>query len=206
MRRKGITTVLCAAMMSALVFAAPTFAEDVTEAVTESVSEAASSDEEVSFELPIILTSAGQSADVDIADTLCKKAGIDEYMNATISADEVTDQYKTLIIAVGGSSKGLGAAGIDADEELERVEAVIEKAKEEGLTILAMHTGGSARRGTLSDKFLEPVFSQADAAIVVSEGDQDNAMKDIIDEAKIDSYYIDNAVGALEVLQTLFAE
>ncbi|MEA4932542.1 MAG: DUF6305 family protein, partial [Lawsonibacter sp.] len=101
---------------------------------------------------PIVLTSIGQSADVDIVDTLCSKAGLTVYTNATLTADELTDQYKTLIVAVGGSSKGLGAAGIDAEQELKRSEDLLAKAKELGMTVVAMHTGGSARRGTLSDQ------------------------------------------------------
>ena len=74
---------------------------------------------------PAILTSIGQSADVDIANTLCSKAGIEVTMNKSITGDELPDDCKTLILAVGGSSKGLGAAGIDADQELARTDALI---------------------------------------------------------------------------------
>ena len=49
---------------------------------------------------------------------------------------------------------------------------------EKGITILAMHTGGSARRGTLSDSFINPAFEGCDAAIVVSEGDTDGLMSE----------------------------
>ena len=41
------------------------------------------------------------------------------------------------------------------------------------MTIVALHIGGSARRGTLSDKFIPDAFGAADAAIIVSEGDSD---------------------------------
>ena len=100
--------------------------------------------------------------------------------NLATSAD--LGDAKTLIVVVGGSSKGLGAAGIDADGELERLDELMTAAKDAGLSIIAMHTGGEARRGDLSDKFITPVFNMADYAIVVSSGDSDGMMNDLSQE------------------------
>ena len=111
---------------------------------------------------------------------------------------------KTLILAVGGSSKGLGAAGIDADQELARTDALIAAAKEKGITILALHTGGSARRGTLSDSFITPAFQGCDAAIVVSEGDTDGLMAGILSGNGTPAIYVENTAGALGALKTAF--
>lgn len=156
------------------------------------------------FSTPAILTSIGQSADVDIANTLCSKAGIAVTMDKSITGDELPDDCKTLILAVGGSSKGLGAAGIDADQELARTDALIAAAKEKGISILALHTGGSARRGTLSDSFINPAFQGCDAAIVVSEGDTDGLMAGILAGNSTPATYIENTAGALGALQTAF--
>ncbi len=156
------------------------------------------------FSTPAILTSIGQSADVDIANTLCSKAGIEVTMDKSITGDELPDDCKTLILAVGGSSKGLGAAGIDADQELARTDALIAAAKEKGISILALHTGGSARRGTLSDSFINPAFQGCDAAIVVSEGDTDGLMAGILAGNSTPATYIENTAGALGALQTAF--
>lgn len=155
---------------------------------------------------PAILTSIGQSADVDIANTLCTKAGIEVTLNKSITGDELPDDCKTLILAVGGSSKGLGAAGIDADQELARTDALIAAAKEKGITVLALHTGGSARRGTLSDSFITPAFEGCDAAIVVSEGDTDGLMSGILAKNSTPATYIENTAGALGALQTAFGK
>ena len=140
---------------------------------------------------PAILTSIGQSADVDIANTLCTKAGIEVTMNKNITGADLPDDCKTLILAVGGSSKGLGAAGIDA-------------AKEKGIIVLALHTGGSARRGTLSDSFITPAFQGCDAAIVVSEGDSDGLMSGILSGNGTPAIYVDNTAGTLDALKTAF--
>ena len=92
---------------------------------------------------------------------------------------------QTLIVVVGGSSKGLGAAGIDADGELARLAELIDGAKSAGLSVIAMHTGGEARRGELSDKFITPIFEKADYAIVVAAGDEDGLMAGICANAGI---------------------
>lgn len=155
---------------------------------------------------PAILTSIGQSADVDIANTLCTKAGIEVTLNKNITGDELPDDCKTLILAVGGSSKGLGAAGIDADQELARTDALIAAAKDKGITVLALHTGGSARRGTLSDSFITPAFQGCDAAIVVSEGDSDGLMSGILATNGTPATYVENTAGSLAALQNAFGK
>ena len=131
----------------------------------------------------------GQSADVNVVQTLLKKCEIDSDLNATVTADDL-GSYKTLVLAIGGSSKGLGAAGVDENQELDRVKSVIAKAEEQGMTIIALHIGGSARRGTLSDKFIPDALAAADAAIIVSEGDSDGFMKGIVTENGVATAFI----------------
>ena len=157
-----------------------------------------------SCQLPVLLTSVGQSADVDIVATHCKKIKLDVYQNNTIKAEELTNKYKTIILAVGGSNKGLGAAGIDADQELARTDALIAKAKELGMTVIAMHVGGADRRGTLSDSFIKPAFAAADIAIIVESGDTDNLMHDILAGNSTPTAYVAKSSGARDVLKTLF--
>ena len=115
-------------------------------------------------EYPALVTSGGQSADYQMIATVMEKQGMEFTTNNLATSADLGDA-KTLIVVVGGSSKGLGAAGIDADGELERLDELMTAAKDAGLSIIAMHTGGEARRGDLSDKFITPVFNMADYAI-----------------------------------------
>ena len=153
---------------------------------------------------PAVLTSVGQSADVEIVGTLCGKAGIEVTLNNTINAEDLPSDCKTLILAVGGSSKGLGAAGIDADQELARTDALLKKADELGIPVVAMHTGGSARRGTLSDSFITPSFAAADVAVVVAEGDGDGLMSGILAGNSTPSAYVEQVADCIATLKTLF--
>ena len=118
-------------------------------------------------ETPALITSAGQSADASMLSAILEKAGFSCDIETSIGADSFdTSAYKTLIIGVGGSQKGLGAAGVDADVEQERVDAVVAKAEEADMTIIVAHIGGSARRGELSDGFISAVSPKADYLLV----------------------------------------
>lgn len=160
------------------------------------------------FEGPILLTSVGQSADVNIVNTLLTKAGVEDVRLATnATADDVAG-YKTLVLAVGGSSKGLGAAGIDENEELARVLAIIEAAQVNDVKILSLHVGGQARRGVLSDMFIPDAVEASAAMIVVRGGDEYEGLKisDLLYENEIPAAYVDNTVGVVEPLQLVFGK
>lgn len=160
------------------------------------------------FEGPILLTSVGQSADVNIVNTLLQKAEVaDVKLSVSAQAEEVAG-YKTLVLAVGGSSKGLGAAGIDEKQELARVVAVIEAAKANDVKILSLHVGGQARRGVLSDLFIPDAVKASDAMIVVKSGDAYEGLKisDILFENDISAAYVDNTADVIEQLSLVFAD
>lgn len=159
------------------------------------------------FEEPILLTSVGQSADVNIVDTLLKKCGIEARMSATVEAGEVAS-YKTLVLAVGGSSKGLGAAGIDEKEELARVQSLIEAAKASDVKILSLHIGGQARRGVLSDMFIPDAVNASDAMIVVETGDafEGLAISDLLREGNIPAAYVKTQIDVVAPLQLVFGK
>ncbi len=124
---------------------------------------------------PAFLTSVGQSADVEMVKVLMDRAGIPYKADVKVKAADLgASGSKSLVLAIGGSSKGLGAAGISAEAELERAKAVIVEAKKKGLKIIGLHVGGEARRGELSDKFVLAAVPQCDYVIVVAEGNKDN--------------------------------
>lgn len=149
----------------------------------------------------VLITSVGQSPEATTLANLLKRAKVDGYtLNNTVTADAVTSMYKVLVMVVGGSSKGLGGAGLDQEKETARVTAVIDKAKELGLTIVCMHIGGVDRRGTMSDAFIDLAFPSAQYAIVVAEGDTDNHMYDILAKNNVPSAFVEKQMDARTVL------
>ena len=124
------------------------------------------------FEGPALITSIGQSADGQLVKVLADRTGINYSYDSLAPASAVKD-YKTLILVVGGSSKGLGAAGINQEQEESRAKAVIAAAGESGCKILFMHVGGEARRGDLTDRFVTIAAPAAQYLIIVADGNKD---------------------------------
>ena len=112
------------------------------------------------YSQPVFVTSFGQSTDAAMLDTVMKRIGVEYVYNATATADAIKG-YKTVVIAVGASTKGLGAAGISEAEETERAKAIMQVIQETGAEVICCHIGGSARRGTLSDLFADMVMAKA---------------------------------------------
>ncbi len=123
---------------------------------------------------PALLTSVGQSADIEMVKVLLEKIAIPYKGEAQAKAgDLAASGARTLILVLGGSTKGLGAAGISADAEIERTKALVAEAKKLGMTIIGLHIGGEARRGELSDKFIQTAAPACNYVLVVSEGNKD---------------------------------
>lgn len=133
---------------------------------------------------PLMLTSAGQSADVKMVESLIKKNELDYAIDVTL-APETFGNAKTLVIVIGGSSKGLGAAGIDAEDELERINSIIQTARDKNISIIGMHIGGKGRRGELSDRFISNVVPYLDYFVVVEGGDADGFLTSLATENNV---------------------
>ncbi|NPE20480.1 hypothetical protein DWB64_01515 [Fusibacter sp. A1] len=146
-------------------------------------------------EQPILVTSSGQSADVQMLKAVLTNLEFDFDFNPTVEADAI-EKYKTIIFVIGGSSKGLGAAGIKPEEEIARTERILDAAAD--ATILGVHIGGESRRGGLSDSFANVVAPNADYMIVVEGGDDDGYFTEIALENGIPLVLSENiaAVGA----------
>lgn len=140
---------------------------------------------EAIFEGPTLITSVGQSADGQLVKVLADRVGI-AYTYETLAPAGAVKDYKTLILVVGGSSKGLGAAGINQDQEEARAKALIAAAKEAGTKILFMHVGGEARRGDLTDRFVTISAAAANYLIIVADGNKDGFMTNAAGGAPLD--------------------
>lgn len=134
---------------------------------------------------PAMLTSVGQSADLEMVKVLLTRAKIAFSTDPVVKAAGLDASSRTLVVVVGGSSKGLGAAGISADAEMDRAKALLKRARELGMKVIAVHVGGEARRGTLSDAFIELCLPAADYAIVVADADKDGLFTRLAAGAKI---------------------
>lgn len=137
------------------------------------------------FSEPVVITSAGQSSDLLLAKQFFAKAGVGKARaSSRFTADSLAG-VKTLVLVVGGSSKGLGQAKNATDVELARVKALVQKAKAMKLPILCLHVGREARRGPLSDPFITPVVPAARQVLVLAGGNKDKLFTKLADPVKV---------------------
>ncbi|MFW5981075.1 MAG: DUF6305 family protein [bacterium] len=165
----------------------------------------------VKVEEPMIVTTCGQSPGSLMAQQLAKSEGIEvvredlldaEYLQEKQEADE---GFNTLFITIGTSGKGLGAAGIDMNDEEERINAIIEEARKQDIVIIGGQIEGKARRVDKADeKSMEMVAPQSDILIVHEEANQDNYYTDLAEEQDVPIYIIEDTKETAEVLVELF--
>ncbi len=140
----------------------------------------------VTAELPVLLTSCGQSPGPERVRFFLRRLDMDhEFLEQVTAQDLIGRQsagnpFKTVLIVTGASLKGMGAAGVSMREELNRTAALIEEARRQGLTIIGAHVEGMARRaqgaapGDNSDEMsIDAVMPLADLMIVRQDGDED---------------------------------
>ncbi len=124
------------------------------------------------FSSPILITCTGQTPGSLTLKGFMDAVGIPSTHDEMVLPSKMGG-YKTMVVVMGASLKGLGAAGIDQAEELERCEMIFKKAKDSGMKIVAAHIEGVARRNAIADKFITPFVPKADFLLVMDEGNQD---------------------------------
>jgi hypothetical protein len=155
------------------------------------------------FEGPLLLTSAGQGPDAQLASVLARRAGIEHKLSNLATTADLTG-VKSLGIVVGASLKGLGAAGIDTNREKERVRALVAEANRRNIPVLFFHLGGDQRRGQLTDEFISEYMPAARWALVVKSGNNDGLMTRISKERNIPLHEVERTVDGSEVLRAAF--
>lgn len=154
-------------------------------------------------DLPVVITSSGQSPDALMIKLLGDQLKLDNVFELTLQPEQMQG-YGTLIIGIGGSVKGLGEAGIDTNDEIERTNAVIQEARKQGMLVVAMHTGGNPRRGDLADPFIHAAAPQADFLVVRNDGNRDGLFTQIAEEYNIPVVYIEQTMEVRAILAEMF--
>ena len=112
------------------------------------------------FPKPVFVTSFGQSTDGAMLQTVMKRIGVPFTYNPTATDSEVAGA-KTVVVAVGASTKGLGAAGVSEADEMDRARKVMARIQQDGIPVVFVHIGGETRRGALSDSLADLVLPVA---------------------------------------------
>lgn len=138
--------------------------------------------QELVFQQPVLITSAGQSAGATMMKVLATRAKLQFTFAPLAKSETLTEDFKTIIVVVGASSKGLGAAGINLEQEIQRVTELLKRAKSLDMKILVAHIEGQPRRGKMSDQLSEIVIPFADLVVVTKNGNEDGFFTNLCDK------------------------
>lgn len=155
------------------------------------------------FEQPLLITSAGQNAEILMASVLAKRAGLDSVLSKIASPKDL-ENMKTIVLVLGASSKGLGAAGLDLAKEKERVNLLVEEAQKKNVPLLCLHLGGEARRGPLSDELISAFLPFAKMVIVAKSGNKDGFFTRICEKQDIALVEVEKTADVLTPLKDAF--
>lgn len=156
------------------------------------------------YKTPILVTSAGQCVDYKTVSMIVKRLDLEYIENPIIKDEEIKEDTKTIIMVVGHSLKGLGSAGIGEEDELARVNQVLDKAKELEIPVVLFHLGGEMRRGPTSQPFIDAVLEHSEYVVVFNQGNIDKYFTNYTSNNNIPMTEITKVVEALDVLKVMF--
>jgi len=163
-------------------------------------------------ELPLVVTTCGQSPGALMVWVLCKKIKLPCDRADLLKAEDLKSKaeegnpYKTLIITTGTSMKGMGAAGVDIDYEVARIEAIIEEAKKEGILIIGAHIEGMARRVDATDAAsTATVIPESNLLLIREDSNEDGYFTKAAEELDIPIITFKETLDLTDVFKKLFS-
>ena len=171
----------------------------------ETEMEAAGGQEEGKLYGPFVSTTCGQSPGAVMFKSLASSIGLDAVNDNALTADAlltVAPNAKTLVITTGTSGKGMGAAGTDVDDEIDRCNKLAAAAKEAGMTVVCAHIEGSARRTDAADQAsIDAMLKVADIVLVIDESDNDGLFTDYCTANNIPMIKVSVAKAITDILE-----
>jgi len=173
----------------------------------------------IKAELPVLVTSCGQSPGPMKLKVFMKRLKFDHVYNLQATAENLIAKkkqgtpFKSIIIVTGASLKGMGAAGISIEDELERAKGLITEARKQGIMIIGAHIEGMARRaqgaapGDNSDELsIDVVCPNSDLLIIRKDGDEDGRFTTISKDKNIPVIVFEKNMELKNVLTKLYGK
>ncbi len=175
-------------------------------------------------ELPVLVTSCGQSPGATMLKVIFMKMNLEQPpkayeidMLATAdslkSAKDAGTPYKSLIIVMGASLKGMGAAGISMDDEISRTKALIAEARNQEIKIIGAHIEGLKRRAqgaavgdNTDEQSIDTVAPNSQLLIVRKDGNEDGRFTIIANEKNTPLILVEKNLDLLQELQKIYKE
>jgi hypothetical protein len=161
---------------------------------------------------PLLITNAGQGPGAKMSRLLVQRTGAVadfDYLAEPQPADLKAKPYKTLMVVLGSTAKGLGASGITIDQEIDRLNLMIAEAKKLKLQIVCVLLEGKTRRGKpggADERCIDAIAPHASYLVVKKDGNEDGRFDAISKKTGAPLTFIDDAVDFGEVVKAMYAK
>ena len=168
---------------------------------------------------PVLLTSCGQSPGPAMIKVFLQKLNIEFELNPLATAANLQQKkaagqtYGSVIIVMGASLKGMGAAGISIDDEIKRITQLIEEAKKEGITVIGAHIEGMKRRSqgasagdTTDEQSIDAVAPNCHLLLINKDGNSDGRFTAIAKAKNIPMIEIEKNVDLMTELARIYGQ
>jgi len=166
----------------------------------------------VKGQTPLLITNAGQGPGAKMSRLLLQRTGVVsdfDYLAEPQPADLKARPYKTLMVVLGSTAKGLGASGITIDQEIDRLNAMIAEATKLKLQIVAVLLEGKSRRGKpggADERCIDAIAPFANYLVVKKDGNEDGRFDAIAKKSGAPLTIIDDALDFSEVVKAMYAK
>jgi len=168
---------------------------------------------------PVLLTSCGQSPGPAIIKVVLQRLGLPFDLEPLATASllqkkkEAGQPYGSVIIVMGASLKGMGAAGISIDDEIKRISRLIEEARQQGIKVIGAHVEGLKRRAqgaaagdTTDEQSIDAVAPASDILLVNKEGNSDGRFTAIARSKKIPLIEVEKNLDLMAELSKIYGK
>ena len=162
--------------------------------------------------LPLLITNAGQGPGAKMWRLLVQRSGVVtdfEYLAEPQVADLKTKPFKTLMVVLGSTAKGLGASGITIDQEIDRLNAMIAEAKKLKMQVVVVLLEGKARRGKpggADERCIDAIAPFANYLVIKKDGNEDGRFDTIAKKTGAPLTIIDDAMDFGDVVKAMYAK
>jgi hypothetical protein len=176
-----------------------------------------SQSQEAKAELPVLVTSCGQSIGPTTIKVVLQRLKLAYDIDPLATPETLQAKakagtpYKSLIITMGASLKGMGAAGIE--DELQRAAALIAEARKLGIKVIGAHIEGMKRRSqgaaagdTTDEQSIDAVAPNSAILLVLKEGNSDGRFTVISQAKKIPLVEFEKTLDLIPALDKLFSK
>jgi hypothetical protein len=166
----------------------------------------------VKGQLPLLITNAGQGPGAKMARLLVQRSGAVtdfDYHAEPREADLQKRPYKTLMVVLGSTAKGLGASGITIDQEIERLNGMIAAARKLKIQVVAVLLEGKARRGKpggADERCIDAIAPFAQYLVVKKDGNEDGRFDAISKKTGAPLTIIDDAMDLGDVVKRMYGK